>query len=774
MDVTVYIQGEKIDLFEDENIDYNLNAKNLSDITKVFSDFTQSFNVPASPRNNRIFTHWYDADVDGTFNANVRIDAYIEIKSLPYAFGSIQLNDSKLKNLAPSSYSLTFFGNTVNLSDKFGDEELSVLDLSFGDHDYTDSNVRQGMRQDYIAQGDVYYPLISATNYIRYGSGDGRDIANSSNEITYREFKPAVREIKIIEAIEQRYGVAFTRDFFDRAVFYQKFMWCHKDTGPMKGYGANVLVDISIDGGIPAAGGTVDTANNTITYTPFDGSAVRRTSINVFPEVGFENVEYTVFIYSNGQKVSEKSGTGMIHVRYDGGEPGQDNVCSYYVSASDAFSFNTKINLVNIGVGTGYTPTPTQNAYGYVRIADQLPQMKVADYFKSIVKQFNLIIRPLSGNTFLVDTIDNWYSQGKAYDITRIVDAKEITVKRADVKKQISFLYKKPGAVLNAKYFDTFGIGYGDLNEVFEVSGEEMKVEMPNENMMFERLQDQVTGDLTPFHAGYCIDNKLEPYKGAPFSFYKNGRVNNGESLYIDGVALPEIHHTATENNIEMVQVSNSLNFGADISTYFYSPIEKSTYFNFWKTWVEDLFNRKTRVISVKSLIPSWVLYGLKLNDRFVISGRRYKISNAKINLINNQSTLELFSDLGPPLDSVKTITPLTVDSTEYTVDTEQLTVDMVSVHNPVTSYVQNGINMNYYRASNGQEFFEVYVSANTNWTVTAIDTGDGNGWFGSNKTSGLRSGYIRGFVQESSSPRTGILRFTIGSVDYNLNISQQ
>ena len=72
----------KVDLFKDENFELNSSVSNINDISKTFSDFSQSFTVPASDTNNRIFQHYYNSDVDGTFNPNIRVSSLIEICQL--------------------------------------------------------------------------------------------------------------------------------------------------------------------------------------------------------------------------------------------------------------------------------------------------------------------------------------------------------------------------------------------------------------------------------------------------------------------------------------------------------------------------------------------------------------------------------------------------------------------------------------------------------------------------------------------------------------------
>ncbi len=72
--VQVYIEGNKIELFEDEQINVTSSVQNIADISKVFTDFSQSFTVPASTVNNQIFKHFYQSDIGDPQNTNTLFD----------------------------------------------------------------------------------------------------------------------------------------------------------------------------------------------------------------------------------------------------------------------------------------------------------------------------------------------------------------------------------------------------------------------------------------------------------------------------------------------------------------------------------------------------------------------------------------------------------------------------------------------------------------------------------------------------------------------------
>jgi len=103
--VQVYIEGQKIELFEDEQINVTSSVQNINDISKVFTDFSQSFTVPASTVNNQIFKHFYQTDIGDPYNPstlfdhNIRRNALIEIDLTTFRRGKISIEKANIKTI---------------------------------------------------------------------------------------------------------------------------------------------------------------------------------------------------------------------------------------------------------------------------------------------------------------------------------------------------------------------------------------------------------------------------------------------------------------------------------------------------------------------------------------------------------------------------------------------------------------------------------------------------------------------------------------------------
>jgi len=148
--IQLYIEGQRVELFKDESVTITDSIQNVKDIGSIFTAFSQSFNVPASKTNNKIFKHYYNYDIDlaYSFNANDLVSGIIELNNLPFRKGFIGLDGVTLKNNKAHSYKITFFGETVDLKTKLKETKLSTVfqGVTTYDHEYGVSTVKTGLQ----------------------------------------------------------------------------------------------------------------------------------------------------------------------------------------------------------------------------------------------------------------------------------------------------------------------------------------------------------------------------------------------------------------------------------------------------------------------------------------------------------------------------------------------------------------------------------------------------------------------------------------------------
>ena len=84
----LYIEGEAVELFDDESVSLTQTIQNVRDISKIFTDFSKTFNVPASKINNKIFKHFYNYSIVG-FDAGTKKSSEIYLNHQLFKKGKI-------------------------------------------------------------------------------------------------------------------------------------------------------------------------------------------------------------------------------------------------------------------------------------------------------------------------------------------------------------------------------------------------------------------------------------------------------------------------------------------------------------------------------------------------------------------------------------------------------------------------------------------------------------------------------------------------------------
>jgi hypothetical protein len=244
--------AKRLELFNDEKISVNSTIQNISDISKIYTDFSQGFTIPCSTVNNEIFQHFYQNDVDATIDYQFRFDAYIEIDTKLFRRGKIQFEKANIKNGYPDSYSITFYGTGVSLKDTFLEDKLSQLNYSTLDHNYTNTEVYNRVTIDSsVTDYNVRYPLITSKrvwqfgssfplptanlpNWYQYPSNNSNNLNHNDGKIIFTELFPAVRVASIFDLIESKYGITFNglfllSDFFRKAfLFFKNKLYMNK------------------------------------------------------------------------------------------------------------------------------------------------------------------------------------------------------------------------------------------------------------------------------------------------------------------------------------------------------------------------------------------------------------------------------------------------------------------------------------------------------------------------------------------------------------------
>jgi hypothetical protein len=629
---------EKLELFNDEDIQINSSIQNVQDLAKVYTDFTQSFTIPASPRNNRLFEHFYQSDVNANDNPNIKRNGFIEIGTIPFRSGKISIESSNVVKGRVESYSITFYGDLTSLKDKFGDDTLKDLNLSSYGEIYTGTTVRTKLVNASVS--DIRYPLISSNRLWSYGDGSNTDISNSSYPIVYNELFPSLRVKKIFEAIQTKYSITFNSNFFNQKLFTELYLLLKNKKSFREVF--SVELDF-ISGTSTPSTATYNLTNNTmvkvsgqftikVTHSTvekcfldvyLDGKLVN--TFALYTSIGTSGVPYQ-FPLANS--------TSNYTFRLRSNSPLTSAAPLIVVQGSGGVLTNTFITCANVTTTNFLNPT------------DHVPDIKIADFLSGVFKMFNMTCYATSVDNFQVEPLDDWYTKGAVVDITDYVDTDEITIERHKLYKEISFDYEKSESFINKEYDSRFSREFGSVKESFpNYDGGEYKVDVPFENISFTK-EDATNASEPP--KAFILDtiNSVESYDNKPILLYLDA-LKTGVSFYFDSGSSVAVvtQYMPLTNQLTYNNALYSNHFSVEASAFDSTSINNSLYLNYYNAYLQNLFNKKNRLTNVKALFPISLLTSLKLNDRLIIRDKRYVINEMKVNLTSGEVDLSLIND---------------------------------------------------------------------------------------------------------------------------------
>lgn len=660
MTVKIYIENELLDLFEEQVIELNSSVANTDDISKINTDYTKTFTVPSSDKNDKIFKHYYNADIDNTFDARTKKNGRIELDGFPFRTGKIRLEKVLVKSGEPSAYTIIFWGNLVNFKNLMKDDELSSLDFSDFDHTYNFTNVFNGLSTG-LFDDNIIYTLMSQNKQFKYSSDPSDDtntdtlvnIAyNGENRgVLWSDLKPSIRIYEIIKAIEAKYGFTFSEDFFGRIEFKELYLWLNNTEGTLY---TEQLINWT-------SGSATDFGLNLATdewvVNDYSGAITNLLyRLTITPSAGFEGVPYKIITKSNGVVYQTIEATGTFTTEFTQA-PDTPFVVKFYVSAAANFTYSASTLIRGNTIFGGHIDraavNSTQSIIDTFDVAPAIPKIKVIDFLKALFNMFKLVAIPDEFGNVYVNTIDSWYLEGNIYDITKWVDFESYDVERGKIFSNINYKYQEPTTLLNMQFKKNTGIGYGDEllsltdDEGEPLDGDTMDITLPFENVLYERLTDEFTNSLSNVQYGLITDESISPANPKAVIFYKNNVNLSSTPISIVGVGSPveldsNIHTPSHTLGFDTPQFS--MLWGEEFSTWNAVLISGTLFRNYWYNYITSIFNIKRRNFKFKAQLPTWLLTKLKLNDVVFIKERYYRINDFTVDLVSGKSSLNLIN----------------------------------------------------------------------------------------------------------------------------------
>lgn len=692
-EVQLYISDTRVDLFQDETISITDSIQNISDISKVFTPFSKSFNLPASSVNNKLFKHYYNFNIQDGFDARFQVSARIEINQVPFRSGKIRLDGVSMKNNQPFAYKVVFFGEPSSLNDLFGNEELDSLNgLSTYDISYSNTDFLQafkvglestGVDATSLANRNVVVPLILLENYYTYDTPSTNRLDNVNFPVLQPDLKPAIKLKRVIEAIQTQYNITFNmaddgsiKTFFGSDMFDELYLWLHREKSPISAPETDP----------PTFGVDTTTKNKKLTFADFTYSSGDGDILTANKLVVNSGDSYSIRLVldpsvtnNTGEVIAiDKTTNELLYYKENLAFNSASNLTVPLMNltsgtlSSRTYDIEFRINCqvsVNLGaLASGMTITKNASTiHNYsnsafslgsnIFIQDYIPKMKIIDFLSGLFKMFNLVAySKLADSTIYVETFDDYMTKGVSRDITKYVDISQSSIDRPVPFNIVNFKYSPPVTQTSLRFINQFGLVFGDLNYSApeKYDGQAFNQEIPFERSVLINLVDTSSSPpaVTNNVIGWWVDADSKTALGKPYIFFN--RVVDQSGVGGFPVTTLSITEYNAPSNVSTDQ-NHTLNFGAEFDEYNGDINTNSLFERFYKQYIVQTFEQNGRIIKVSANLPISFMLNYSVNDIIVINAEEYYINSINMNLATGKSELELIVKKATYTNSVLT-----------------------------------------------------------------------------------------------------------------------
>ena len=804
LNLQLFIENKRVDFFEDESIQLTDSIQDARDIGKIFTAVSRDFTVPATLINNNLFEHFYNFDIVDGFDARQKVSASLFQNGFLYKKGFIQLRSVNLESNKPSSYKIFFTGLLGELKDIFKNDKLSdLLQLNAYTHPYNSATVRAGL-QNYFGvtnntpvftsgnTQDMCYPFVSSVNRYAFGASGLRTVDSDTNTITNNkiqtsDLKPALRAVRIIEAIETKYGITFDSSFLKtNTIFTELYLWLNRSKGILADETKFDVFFLLPDFDFVSGNNLNLSSENILTFRNLNGQG------------SYDYVEY------NFEYKVEITGKGQISIKII-----DDNTSQTFANISqniedETLSISHKFESINGGSNiwkptlqiTTESPDITaidivlvvnksesQNgqvfnqtgnyelaggqiaATSNVNITLQVPSMLVLDFLTSIFNTFNLTAFVQNNGTIKVQTLDDFYDSGldqnydfedevnydfeddinfefnstlqSSKDITNQIDINKSEVKRFEPYKDIKFEFQKADSFLMIKRDKILDDVYGNLNYIVGsedptkvIGGGSYNVKPKFHKLLPERLRLD-NKDLSPIMYALYINEDNEPLSNQPILFYTKRQEFTG-STAIQFQNDDNLTSNIAPSNVKQ-DLTQTLNFGSEIDEYTLEVNSNSLFDKFYRNFILRAFSVRSKILKVKAYLNADFILNYKLSDTFIINGRKFNINTLDVNLSTGLASLELrniFDISTIPVPDPPSANQLTISSPSQsqTEPSGSYTFDVFSNVSWTVSESSDFISVSPTSGSNDGTITVTYNENTTTDTRTAVITLTGGG----------------------------------------------
>jgi hypothetical protein len=664
-----------VDLFQDESVELNRQLKDLQDLSTIWTDYTQSFQIPASDTNNLIFADWFDENIVlGGWNPNVGKNATLYIHSLPVYNGRVEFIGCKFKDGIPQLYNIVFYGTTKKILDVWGEDLMNEDMWSAYDHTANYTNILASWNQT-LVNGDILWPIADYNQNWRYSTASGiNGNIRNPNGVEVDDLRPAIRLKAMLTTVFAYAGYTLSGSFLTRPEMDDAYILPMQNAGPL--YDPEYV-----------ASGLVTAYVNAFTYTQFTSAMLNYQTI-IFPTVATNpsgNYNLASGIYTANRK-GNYSFEMSFYVQFNSPVAGQvitfvvmlngrvmksrtitTNVNTfispaylnfdYMLTSGDEVSYGYRTTTANVStpftMSFECTVAPQGINGNTIDMKDAMPQTKIKDFVNGVIKAYNCILIPTSSNTIEIHNLQDWYALGTTKNWSPFIDIKDIEHDKLPIPKVISMTHKESQCLASEYYRNINRREYGSIefSPVIDYPTDEFKLETPFNVICPQTLEETNANNQkvrsTELNIPRFMDKDNKAVQQDLTLFYYGGLQSISDPYYFNNNGTPVNQYVlplmTSYSAYPTITSSYSMAFGLEYSVRGDAPVN-SLYNMYWIEYLSRMYSTQSRLVKMTGIIPVGEWLNFELNDTIAISGNYYKVQSVKYDMLTEIANLELIT----------------------------------------------------------------------------------------------------------------------------------
>ena len=656
-----------VDLFHDESVELNRQLKDLQDLSTIWTDYTQSFQIPASDTNNIIFADWFDENIVlGAWNPNLGKDATLYIHSIPVYQGRVEFIGCKFKDGIPQLYNIVFYGTTKKILDIWGQKLLNSVSWSAYSHVANYANI-QSSWDNALLGGDILWPIADYNQGWRYSAMAGvNGNIRDPRGIEVDDLRPTIRLRAMLTTVFKAAGYTLSGSFLTRPEMDKLYMLPMQTAGPLYDptYVATGRFESNI-GSMSYNAGSIFTLsfksmifpvivnNPSGNYNNATGKYTANRAGNYTFELVYDVITapgtplqaFTWVYMLNGRKVSQSQTYSSTTL------PSNVYRANFTMKTGDTLQIGYQVtgNWSSGQVTFRCSIAPQGINGNVIDMADAMPKVPIKDFVNGVLKSFNCILIPTSNTTMEIHNLNDWYTIGTTKDWSQFIDTKDIEHDKLPIPKTISFKHKENGMLASDYYrmINTRDYGSIEFNPLIDYPSDNFELQSPF-CIIVPQQMDLVNANgqkvrITDLQIPVFMDQDSNSLQLDMTLFYYGGKYAVTDKYWFNNIQQTYLPLMTSYSAYPTVNATYSLAFGLETTIAGDAPT--STMWDmYWSDYLSRMYSSQSRLVKLTAYIPVGEWLNFKLNDTIAISGNYYKVQSVKYDMLTQIANLELIT----------------------------------------------------------------------------------------------------------------------------------